>query len=360
MYDIDNPILLDTDTVFFDNRAIFYEHRTLDSTRVSNSNKNLWLYDLEKNKVKNNINTVNLNNININIFPGFESRLSFNNILNSSFYKKDQGLKDEDKLKPFSDADEYKGNVITTNLNPIRVAKTLGQENESELFQKVLREPFDDIDNIEDVKSFFEMPSSLKYPRYFNYYSLSRLNSNISVFGTIEEIDGSMLTEKPIHGLKCDLIKNGLDARGRSINFSENITLLELTSDDNNKQKYAIESFTDEEYEDLIIGNDELLRRSFNYVTKIVNGQAITVLDASESASSLVARVSNKVIFYTEDSTNIAPFADRNIIPESQNDSNHTANNDYNIGSVFPSHGHDNDNSQGSGPDSFAFTGELD
>lgn len=359
MYDIDNPILLDTNTVFFDNKNIFYVHREIDSTSVSNKSRHLWMYDLEKNQIKRKINVFDLNIMNINLFIGFESRFCFNNILNSSFYKKDESLK-KDKLEPFSDRKDYKGNKVAISLNPFSVVKSLGQENPDEVFQKVLEAPFDDIDSIENVKSFFEMPESLKYPRYFNHYALSRLNSNISVFGTMEEIDGSMLTEKPIHGIKCDLIKNGIDARGRAIDFSDNITLIELENNADGKQKYAIESFSDEVYEDLVTGNDELLKRSFKYTTKIINGQAITVLDTSENASSLVSRLSNKVIFYSEDSISIAPFVDRNIIPNSQNDSNHAANNDYNVGSVFPSHGHDNDNSQGSGPDSFAFTGELD
>ena len=201
------------------------------------------------------------------------------------------------------------------------------------------------------------MPDELKYPRYFNYYSLSRLNSNISVFGTIEEIDGTNLTERSIKGITCEIISNGIDSRNRALNFSESITLQELEKDSNNKQKYSIESYSDEEYEDLVIGDDTLLKRSFSYVNKVINGQVVTVFDTSESTSSFIPRLTNKIIFYTEDSNNISPFEDRSIV---ENRGNQTANSDYNRGDIYPSHGHDKDNSFGSGPDSSAYTGELD
>jgi hypothetical protein len=241
------------------------------------------------------------------------------------------------------------------------MTKTYGTSNPDPLFEKLSALPFEDIGNIESVESFFSMSTQVKYPRYFNHYSLSSLNSNISVFGTIEEIDGTLLTEKSIKGIKCELIKNGTDARDRALNFASSITLTELSKDDNSDQKYKIESYSDEEYEDLVTGDDNLLRRSFSYTTKIINGQAVTVFDTSESTSSLIPRLSNKIIFYTEDSHNLPPFSDRNIVPAADsNNNNLSTQNDYNVGSMFPSHGHDSDNSQGSGPDSAAFIGAQD
>ena len=358
MYDINNPIPLDTNKVFFDNRNIFYFHRDIKEEKSSNI-KNLWIYDTENSSLNSKVNFFSINTFNINIFVGFSSKLSFNNILNSSFYKKNINIS-ENVFSPFVESEEYKGKKASFGLNPYIFKKTLGQENPDELFEKIENEPFHDIDNIEDTASFFSMPTEIKYPRYFNHYSLSRLNSNISVFGTIEEIDGSMLTEKPLQGMKCDLIKNSTDARNRSINFSESISLQEMSIDENGNNKYKIESYSDEEYTDLVTGDDDLLKRSFKYSTKIINGKSITVLDTSENSFSLSARLTNKVIFYSEDDNNIPPFIDRNIIPQSQNDSNHTANNVYNTGNSFPSHGHDNDKSNGSGPDSAMFTGELD
>ena len=169
-----------------------------------------------------------------------------------------------------------------------------------------------------------------------------------------------MLTERSLKGIKCVLVKNGIDARERAVNFSESTSLIELEKEASSDQKYRIESFSDEEYEDLITGDDTLLSRSFAYTSKIINGQVVTVFDTSVSTSSLVPRLSNKIIFYTEDSHNIPPFSDRNIIAENQNNNNTSSENDYNTGNVFPAHGHDNDNSQGSGPDSVAFIGAQD
>jgi hypothetical protein len=358
MSDANNPISLDENTVFFDSNNIYYVHRSVNNTSKKEF-RNTWIYNTENMQIEKKFNYFDLNTININLFVGLESNYCNNNLLNSSFYLKDLNLK-SNNITAFIEDDVYKGNIIETSFSPMKVSKTYGQQNPDELFQKIAEEPFEDIDNIENVASFFELPSSLKYPRYFNHYSLSRLNSNISVFGTIEEVDGSILTERSIKGITCELIKNGTDARERAINFSESMTLRELEKDANNKPKHKIESYSDEEYTELITGNDELLSRSFSYNTKIINGQVVTVFDTSASTSSLVPRLSNKIIFYTEDDNNISPYHDLNIVPTNQNASNHLAKNDYNVGNVYPSHGIDRDNSQGSGVDSIAHTGELD
>tara|TARA_B100000212_G_C27359153_1_gene527354 strand:- start:357 stop:1433 length:1077 start_codon:yes stop_codon:yes gene_type:complete len=353
-----NPISLDENTVFFDNKNIYYTHRELDTLKTSEL-KNTWFYDIEKNKIVEKFNCYILNTLNINLFVGLDSNYCKNNIVNSNIYLKDTKLK-SNKIYPFTENESYKGNNVDVLINPMIVSKTYGLVNPDALFEKISEEPFEDIENIEDVTSFFKLPSEVKYPRYFNHYSLSRLNSNISVFGTIEEIDGSILTEKPIKGITCELIKNGTDARNRSINFSESITLRELEIDENNNSVHKIETYSDEEYTDLITGNDELLKRSFSYDTKIINGQVVTVFNTSNSTSSLIPRMSNKVIFYSEDDNNISPFRDLNIVPQNPNADNHSAKNDYNVGNIYPSHGHDRDNSQGSGPDSIGHTGELD
>ena len=78
------------------------------------------------------------------------------------------------------------------------------------------------------------------------------------------------MTERSIKGITCEIISNGIDSRNRALNFSESITLQELEKDSNNKQKYSIESYSDEEYEDLVIGDDTLLKRSFSYVNKVI------------------------------------------------------------------------------------------
>lgn len=355
MYDADNPIALDKNTVFFDNNDIFYIHRQLDNTKLIDF-KSTHFYDNDKNKIQQKYNYFSRNTININLFIGLNSTYCSNNMLNSTIY-----LKDTEQLpKAFNDSKSYKGKSLEISLNPMKLVKTYGTKNPNELFEKIDQLPFEDINNIENVESFFSMPTEIKYPRYFNHYSLSSLNSNISVFGTLEEIDGTLLFEKSIKGIKCDLINNGLDARERSVGFSSNITLTELTKDEDTDQKYKIESYSDEEYEDLVTGDDTLLQRSFAYTTKIINGQVVTVFDTSSSTSSLIPRMSNKVIFYSEDSHTLPPFIDRNIVPANSINDNLSTQSDYNVGSIFPSHGHDSDNSQGSGPDSVAFIGAQD
>ena len=226
MSDANNPISLDENTVFFDSNNIYYVHRSNNNT-AKKEFRNTWFYNSENIQMQKKYNYFDLNTFNINLFVGLESNYCMNNIINSSFYSKDLNLENQ-KITAFRENDVYKGNDIEISFSPMKVSKTYGQENPDELFQKISEEPFEDIDNIENVSSFFEMPSELKYPRYFNHYSLSRLNSNISVFGTIEEVDGSILTERSLKGIKCDLIQNGTDARQRAVNFSNSISLMEL------------------------------------------------------------------------------------------------------------------------------------
>lgn len=354
MYSASNPIILDKNSIFFDSNKIFYKNQKNKTASILNF-KNVWLYNIEQNNLTNKYNYFEKNIFNISIFVGLNSSYCNNNILNSSVYFNDNKI-EEQKYKPYNENNSYKGNNISTSLNPVIISKTYGQQNPDPVFEKLAYEPFEDTSNIENVQNFIDLPLEEKYPKYFNYYSLSRLNSNISVFGTLEEIDGTLLTEKSLKGITCEIISKSLDARGRAVNFSSNVTLLENKEYLGEKQKHTIESYSDEEYTDVVTSDDVLLKRSFNYVNKIVNGQLTTVLDTSDSTTSLIPNITNKIIFYTEDDYNISPFIDRNIIDSS----NQKSNSDYNIGSIYPAHGHDKDKSQGSGPDSFAYMGELD
>ena len=63
----------------------------------------------------------------------------------------------------FDDSKDYKGNKISTSTNTLVFKKTYGLENPDELFEKVQEEPFEDIENIENITEFFKMPSELKY-----------------------------------------------------------------------------------------------------------------------------------------------------------------------------------------------------
>jgi hypothetical protein len=354
MSNVDNPIKLDENSVFFDNKNIFYQHVDKQAP-IKNIFKNTdHFFDSDNNKLTKKYNLFKDNVLNISFFIGFDSKYSKNNICNSDVYKEDV-LYSSKRKKYFNDADDYKGNKFTSSTNSLIFKKTYGLESSNELVDILKEEPFEEVDNIENVSDFFKMSTELKYPRYFNYYSLSRLNSNISVFGTLEEIDGTNLTERSIKGIKCEIISSGTDARERAVNFSDKISLQELNK--SNDQKYSIESYSDEEYEDIVTGEDTLLKRSFAYVNKVINGQVVTVFDTSASTSSFIPRLTNKIIFYTEDSNNILPFEDRSIV---ENRNNQNSNSDYNKGDVYPSHGSDKDNSFGPGPDSSAHTGELD
>ncbi len=356
MYSDENPIKLDEDSVFFDNREIVYQHVNKKNFIKSSQSNIDHFYDSDFNKILKKYNYFSNNCFNISLFVGLESKYTKNNICNSEIYFQDLNYL-EKRTKYFNDSENYKGNKLEVQNNTLILKKTYGIDNPDELFEKVAEAPFEEIENIENITTFFEMPSELKYPRYFNYYSLSRLNSNISIFGTIEEIDGGILTERSLLGLKCEVISSGTDARGRTINFSNSITLQESEKDENGKQKSSIESYSDEEYADLVTGNDTLLKRSFAYTNKIINGQVVTVFDTSQNTSSLIPRLTNKIIYYSEDNNNILPFNDRSIV---ENSNNQMSLNEYNKGDIYPSHGYDSDNTYGAGPDSKAYIGDID
>ena len=346
------PITVDRNIAFFDNSQISYIQKDV-SENVSDTLENTWFYDTYQNLISNKYNYFGEQTIYINIFPGFSSRYFKNNILNSDEYKKEIPFIQKENIY-FDDSSEYKGNPYSFQTNVHVFKKDYGMNNPDPLFEAIEKEPFEDAVNIESPSEFLKMTNELKYPRYFNKYSLSRLNSNISIFGTIEEIDGQTLTEKPLQGIKCEIVSSSTDSRNRSIKLVEKISPEELSIDSTNKrQQYRVEPYSDEEYTDLVVGNDNLLERSFSYVTKIINGQVYTVVDTSQS--SYAPNVSNKIIFYTEDDNNIIPFDDTK---EQNLDSGATSTN--NDGSVEASHGSDTDNSEFIGADSPSLSGEKD
>ena len=346
------PITVDRNIAFFDNTQISYIQKDI-SENVRDTLEHTWFYDTYQNKISNKYNYFSEQTLYVNIFPGYSSRYFKNNILNSDEYKKEIPFITDQKLY-FDDSKEYKGNPYSFQTNVSIFKKDYGLNNPDPLFEAIEREPFEDAESIESPSNFLKMTNELKYPRYFNKYSLSRLNSNISIFGTIEEIDGQILTEKPLQGIKCELVTGSTDARGRSVNLIEKISPEELAIDSTNRrQRHRIEPYSDEEYADLVVGNDNLLERSFSYVTKIINGQVYTVVDTSQS--SYEPNVSNKIIFYTEDDNNIIPFND---IKEQNTDVGATTTN--NDGSVEASHGSDTDNSDFISADSPSLSGEKD
>lgn len=297
------------------------------------------------------------------VFVGFNSDFAKNSILNSDFYKKDERYK-TNKITSFNDSEEYAGEEITIFSNPLILRNSYGQTSADEIFDSFFEDPFEDVDNIENVNEFLLTPDVLKYPRYFNTYSLLRLNSNISIFGTLEELNGDLLTEKPLVGIKAEIIKSSLDASERAINISDSINLSDMSTDENGNQRFTVEAFTDEEYTEIVTGDDVLLQRSFSYTNKLINGQVYTVFDTSDNATSTIPQFTNKIIFYTEDSASIPPFDDTRTInfynegetinsPFEESRSNEDS--DYDQDEFYSSSGQDSDNSNGGNPRSMGF-----
>lgn len=351
-YDSNNPISIDRSIAFLDNRDIFFDNVDKTSS-VDTSNRNTWVAEtIEGNNITlRNYNYFENRTFDIVFFPGYGSAHTNNQILNSEKYKLDLRYSNN-IIKPFLENETYQGNPLNAQTNTLVVKKTYGSENPDPLFEKISDEPFEDVGNIEDPVYFLSMPNEIKYPKYFNHYSISKLNSNISVFGTIEEIDGTILSEKPLRGITCEFISSGTDSRERSINIAEKTRLFETQN--------HIESYSDEEYEDLVTGSDVLLKRSFKYVTKEINGSVYTVVDSSESAFSFYETLSNKIIFYTEDKNNIIPFTDRWNEDEVERFNSEREVIEYDNSDQYPTHGVDRDNSQGTGPDSISYVGAQD
>lgn len=355
MYNEENPIKVDVQNAFIENKNVFFVESQINTLDLKSEFKR-----------RKKINVVSENEaggrlLQINLFAGFDSSFTQNEILNSSVYKKDSKLNDYDH---FYESEEYLGNKVSVGNNPITHEKTLGIDNSKD-FVQYFNEPFEESDNIEDYKTIFDRSSNINFPMFYNRYSLSRLNSSIDVLGTLNEVDGTMLTEKNLQGIKIEIIKEGLDARGRSTSTTFSLKI----SEKNN----SIEPFSDEEDETIISGQDVLLQRSFSYVNKVVNGQIVTTIDTSGSSSSKIPILSNKLIFYTEDDSFIAPFDDKKTYEVKEDDGNNIdrtsldnikniKNNsaDYDEDEVFMSTGFNIDNTEGGLPNSIAFAGGID
>tara|TARA_B100001989_G_C24536421_1_gene464676 strand:+ start:1084 stop:2091 length:1008 start_codon:yes stop_codon:yes gene_type:complete len=331
---------IDRSITWLENRRIRYISVTLPTS--------LDKKDLIKIQTKHNYLDKTTNTLVVNLTVGLNSSYLNTQILNSSFYLED---KFDNINRPFNDDKDYEGKNITVNSNPKKISKSLGLDNPDPLFEIIDNLPFEDAEKLEDPVEFLNMSSKIKYPKYYNAYSLSKLNSNISIFGTIEEIEGSHTTETSLKGMTVIFDKNGTDSRNRSINITDHTTLRELSIDENGNFSRNIESYSDEEYEDVITGNDDLLKLSFNYSTKIINGVAYTIVERTNDVANLSSVLSNKVIFYTEDNNNIAPFDD--------NFSNQSENQERSDDVIYGSGGRDSDNSEGTNQTSISYTGEA-
>jgi len=323
---------LDPNIVFFDNNEL--SHRAVIRNFLSPQESQ-------------NITFRNRRVIEVNLVAGaLDSSTGNNQLLNSSFYDDDDKFISHE-FKPFVDSNDYNGNKIICSFNPKKLPVTYGQKNSNSFFQNIFDEPFEDSVNMEKIEEYFIIDENLKYPRYYNTFFLSGFNGNISVFETIEQIDGTLLTERPVKGIITELLTNGKDARNRSITITNRRNIREII------KEFTIEPFSDEEALDVITGRDILIQNSYQEINKIINGVAVTVLDTSKNASSTSTRLTNRLLYYTEDNANIIPFDDNRSLRFSLVDK--IASDDF-----FSSAGYDNDKFSGGKPESITYRGDED
>ena len=86
MHNENNPIQLDENSVFFDNRNIFYQHVEKQSFKKSIFKNTDHFFDSDNNKITQKYNVFIDNTLNISLFIGFGSTYCKNNICNSDFY----------------------------------------------------------------------------------------------------------------------------------------------------------------------------------------------------------------------------------------------------------------------------------
>lgn len=326
----------------FDRKAVFF-----DSSVLYNDQEKINIDSTESDKLVNNVNCFNNRVLKINLFAGVNSTFADNQIINSNtWYVKDKEIFSKTMI-PFDDSESYLGRDLTLSMNPIKKVVTYGLENPDTVFEDLSNEPFEEAPSLENISEYFEIPSKLKYPRFYNTYAISRLNSTISVFGTLESIDGNLLTLKPLQGISVEIIKNGKDSRNRSVNISSKTSIKE----NNAKNKNRIESFLDDVIEDLPTNDQGLVTANYNYNLSIVNGRTRVTFTTGQSQSKSISRLTNAAYYYTEDDLNIIPFDDTR---------KNRTNKEYSDDDIFSPTGYTTNNINGGLPQSIAYVGDID
>lgn len=228
-------------------------------------------------------------NLYVTLKIGVFSTLDKVNLIASEFYLKDSEVKSEGLNKPFNDNKNY-GNNIKVNCNPVIFKQNIGN-NPSEDFDDLFEYPFEDISiSLYDRR----IPH---YRQYVNAFDTHNLSQSISVLGNFEEISGKFITENVFKGVSGFL--QNKDARGRSIQITDTFDI----SDEMN------EEFLDQEIEN-ISSESGLIRREFEYVTRVINGEERTVLSIDEGSFSYIKALTNTVLYYNEENILISPFND--------------------------------------------------
>lgn len=295
----------------------------------------------EKQLIDNKLNYFNelFRTINVNIFIGNFSKYLDNQLLNSVYYKKDKKYNEKNNLAFDESKTNNKDLPVNTFYNPLIFRKTLGVDA-TYYFDDFYITPFNDVDNIEnDISIYFKNKNEINYPYYYNALNSIDKNAEICVLGTVDELNGNYLTEKLLSkGIKAEIIGKGIDSRNRS-NITSNIILNETN---------LSEPFSDEEIENLVTGNDILLKRKINYTTKEINGIIYNIVDYQNESTQFMPKLTNKMVYYSKDNNLIIPFNDNfddDIIKQKQ---------------TTMSTGSDTDKSKSSNFDSTTFLKDLD
>lgn len=344
-------------SVKINNKLTFLDGDNIQFTRTSKDEatikENIQFFEKE--------NALIDNVLNVNMKPGFDSKRVENNILNSTSYNK----KDESYYyKPFSESKSESTN-LQTQMNPTTFVKTYGLCNTEDESNVSL---YNESTNIYDVKNYFKDPEvdTVTFPYTFNTSQLNCLSSIISPFNIIDELNAMSLTTHPLTGIKSNVISSGIDSRNRAINID---TKLELKYDyskneynNYSSEEYVTEPFTDQEYEELVIGRDSLIENNYAIISTLVNNQIVLKLDTNATSKSSI--LSNKVLFYSLDNVHIVPFKEKEPVITNKikntTTEEHKKITKYNGNFIHQSYGYDLDNSLNNQADSFAFLGELD
>ena len=225
-------------------------------------------------------------NVYVTLKVGAFSTLESNNLIANSLYVKEN---DNSKYEPFDENKKYFKKVELKN-NTAIYKKNIGT-NESEDFDDLFEYPFEDINvSLYDRR----IPH---YRQYVNAFNVHQLDQSISILGNFEEITGKVLTENLFKGISAYLSNN--DARGRSFQIEDSYLINESTQ----------EGFLDVEIENNV-SNDSLIKRSFKYETRVINGTEQTVLILDEQSFSYSKALTKTILYYNEENMFISPFND--------------------------------------------------
>mgnify|MGYP001296644860 CR=1 FL=1 len=330
---------IDTGITFVENSDILHEHKDKS-----------FLTPKENSNISQDQNCLSKDGVyKVNIFPGLESSFSKNQILNSSFFLKDETI--EKNLTPYNDSENSLGNKIYTLMNPTKRSITYGQDNASDFFVEMKNLPFEDVGNSENLDGYFFDANKITYPKYFSDYEVDKLFGGISVTGITESLTGQVLTGISTTGIKGNIISNSNDARGRQVNVVN-----KLNKAITNNQ---VEAFLDSLNDQNVANELSQVVANYSFDNQLINNRNVVVFNDDQNSSSTVNLETSSEFYRLDDNSNVIPFDDRNTVNIlSQNDLN-LLNNEYNDNENHNATGTSNNNENGGQPESVAFLGDI-